>query len=290
MSDFYFPGKESAGSCCLMVGSSAVVLDPGMAYMADDMIKMITQIIGDRPVEAILLSHSHYDHVAGLPSFRRKWPDAKVYAADYAASVLEKEGARKTIKKLSADAAAANNTVVPADYDENLLYVDMVVHDGDVLTFGDQTFTVVECVGHTKCSVSYLTGDGLLLACETLGLPNVDESYNPEFLVSWIKARDSIEKCRNLNVREIYLPHHGLYGDPAANGIWTWMENGIEDTRIKLLDILDRCPDEESQTLEMEKLYWHPERKGGWPRSAFDINAQAMLRTIKKEFLITQTS
>lgn len=284
MGEFYWLDEEREGSCCLLVGSQVVVYDPGMAYAAGEMIKRITDIIGDRPVDAILLSHSHYDHVAGIPSFRRKWPDLKVYAAEYAAKALEKESARKTIRKLSEDAAAANNASMPDDYDESLLYVDTAVKDSDVLSFGDQTFTVIECIGHTKCSVSYLTGDGMLLACETMGLPNVDKSYNPEFLVSWKSARESIEKCKKLNARELALVHHGLFGDPAANGVWTWMEEGLEETKVRLLDILDRIPDKEDQIAEMERMYWHPERVGGWPKSAFDLNAAAMLKTIAKEF------
>ena len=72
-----------------------MLFDAGMAYSADKMIKNIKRELGDRPLDAVLLSHSHYDHISGVPFLRKEWPDLVVYGSAYAKKILEKPSAKK---------------------------------------------------------------------------------------------------------------------------------------------------------------------------------------------------
>ena len=63
MSQFYYLNDEILGSCHLAVGEGNTVLfDPGMAWYGEKTVEKIKEIIGDRPIDAVFLTHSHYDH------------------------------------------------------------------------------------------------------------------------------------------------------------------------------------------------------------------------------------
>lgn len=55
----------------LIKGEANILFEAGMAYAADLMIENIRRELGDGQVDAVLISHSHYDHVAGLPACAR---------------------------------------------------------------------------------------------------------------------------------------------------------------------------------------------------------------------------
>ncbi len=284
MADYYYVDPETGSSCYLIVGEKVIVIDPGMAFNGENIVSKIRDIIGERPVDTVLLTHSHYDHVGALPFIRHEWPDVTVCAHGRAAYVLERPGARKTIRSLSEEAARNNNTVISPLFSEDALYVDLTLEDGEVLNFNDFKIRVIACPGHTQDSLSFLMDDKVLFAAETLGLPGHDGRYTPEFLVGWRDSLDSVRKCRQYPVRYLCLMHFGIYKDPEGNGIWDWMEKGLMEVKDSLLSIIGTIDDEPGRIAAMEDKYWNRHRVGGIPKTAFYLNAQAMLKTISTEF------
>ena len=72
MSQFYYLNDEILGSCHLAVGErNTVLFDPGMAWYGEKTVEKIKEIIGDRPIDAVFLTHSHYDHAGALPVIGR---------------------------------------------------------------------------------------------------------------------------------------------------------------------------------------------------------------------------
>jgi len=282
MRDVIYAGSFNAGSCFLIRGDVNVITDPGMAWCADRTAAAIEEAIGKEEVAAILLTHSHYDHVAALPYFRKRWPEAKVYAAAYAIEILRKPAARQTMRRLSDEAARENGAVIGDDYDEELLGADAAVADGDVLEFGDMTVKVTATPGHTRDSVSYLIDGDLLMSSESMGFINSDGTYNPQFLVSYSDARKSLDKSIAMAPARLCIPHNGMFEKPDSR-FWSFFTDGIVESRDFMLQLLKKYPTQEERIMAMEKRYWHPERFGGWPREAYDVNAKAMLRTIARE-------
>ena len=60
-----------SGAVFLIKGKANLLFEAGMAYAADQMVENIKRELGDAELDAVLLSHSHYDHVAGLPAVRK---------------------------------------------------------------------------------------------------------------------------------------------------------------------------------------------------------------------------
>ena len=284
MSEVRFVDYGKRLSCYVIMGSKIVVADPAMAYCADQTIEEIDAITGGRPVEAVLLTHSHYDHVGALPAFRKKWPDLKVYAGEHAQKILIRPGARATIRQLSEDAAALNGTVLPDDYDEDLLTVDEVISDGEEIMIGDIRIRAVETAGHTRDSFSYLIDGHTLIASETIGLPAYRGTYTPQYLVSFKMAQESLEKTIALAPQRLCLPHAGIIEHPDEE-TWIWFRQGLDRSAVFMMGLLRKKKTHEERMQALEDKYWEPDRPGGWAKRGFDLNFAAMLGVIEKELM-----
>ena len=192
MSQFYYLNDEILGSCHLAVGEKNTALfDPGMAWYGEKTVEKIKEIIGDRPIDAVFLTHSHYDHAGALPVIKKYWPDAMVFGAAYAGHVLSKLSAKRLIHELSASAAQLNDAVLPDDYSTRGIQLDQMLIGGETINVGDVCVQSIKTVGHTKDCLSYLIDGHDLLASETIGSINTEEDYMPP--VSRVMKRTSID-------------------------------------------------------------------------------------------------
>ena len=105
---------------------------------------------GLEPV-AILLTHSHFDHILGIPGIRAAWPTLPVYC--HPADVDE---TRKTVTLFGSTfpAVSAFGNITP--------YVD-----GDQVEVGGITVEVISTPGHTPGGVTLKAGD-ILFTGDTL--------------------------------------------------------------------------------------------------------------------------
>ena len=124
------------------------VVDPG-----DDGQQVASLIQGLKltPV-AILLTHSHFDHVLGIPGLRETWPGLPVYChpADIPEEVSE------TMFGMTVPTVAAFGNVTP-------------YREGDTVAVGPLTVKVIHTPGHTRGSVTLMVeGEGVLFTGDTL--------------------------------------------------------------------------------------------------------------------------
>lgn len=273
---------DSSNATWLIKGKSNILYEAGMAYSAEKMIENVKRELNGAPLDAVILSHSHYDHVAGLPFIKKEWPSAVVYGSAYAAEILERPSVRETMRKLSTDAAkGAGLELLP--YDEGMLKIDVAVKEGDVLMIGDHRIRVFETPGHTKCSVSYLVDDDVLMASETVGVFK-GSWYMPCYLVGYQMALDAVEKLRNVGAKRLFISHRGICKETDLEPVWEFLKTKLEETKNEIIEIIQTYDTKEERMMEMKARYHdHMVSESEQPSFAFLLNAAATLNLVEKE-------
>ena len=285
MLEVYYIDQDITGTCYLVTGDKqAILFDPGMAYYGETVVNRVKEKLGDRSLDAVFLTHSHYDHVAALPYVKQAWPGIKVYAAEYACHIFEKPKAQLMMFGMSQTAAKeSHHEWDSSSYNSDLLRADTALYDGDHITVGEFVVEAMETIGHTQCSMSFMINDEVMISSETIGLLGEGgHGYVPAFLISYKQAVLSLQKTKAAAPKKLYMPHRGLVD--VNEQYWNEMEKGLTATKDEIIRILAEYPTPEAQLLEMEEVYWKQAAEGTWPREAFDINAKSMLKTVAAEF------
>jgi glyoxylase-like metal-dependent hydrolase (beta-lactamase superfamily II) len=145
--------NEYTSNAFLVLGSwnrlidENILIDTGSdAYILND-IKTINTGVGKTPVDKIILTHCHFDHIGGITQ----------------------------IKKLYHSEVLANNK-----FDG----VDRTISDGDILKLGDCYFEVIFTPGHSSDSIClYCKTEGVLFSGDTtLRINTIDESYTEDYI------------------------------------------------------------------------------------------------------------
>jgi glyoxylase-like metal-dependent hydrolase (beta-lactamase superfamily II) len=166
----------------------AVVIDPGKTDGA------LMRKLDGLKVEAILLTHAHFDHIGGVDELRKR------YGCPVYIHALEKDWLTDPVKNGSSRWADITQPIITA-------LPDRYLEDGQSLEMIGETFLVKHTPGHSPGSVSLLCGD-LLFAGDALFRRSVGRtdlpSGNQEQLYRSIR-----EKLYTLPDEVLVLPGHG---------------------------------------------------------------------------------
>ena len=266
-------------------GKTSVLFDTSFAFTGYQMVEKIKVLLGERNLDYIFLSHSHYDHVLGAPYVLKYYPGATVVAGEYAKKIFEKPTARATMRELDRKYAT---TCGVGEYEDLIdeLKVDVTVKDGDTVSCGDMTFTVVGLPGHTKdCIGFYLQQKKLLLGSETLGVYFGDDTYLPLFLVGYQMALDSFQKVKQMDIEYMLLPHYGVADKEATKRFLTNAERTFRDTTEKIVELYKSGGTVEDALAYYKDHFYKDNVKRTYPIDAFHLNTSIMIELIKKELM-----
>ncbi|MDD6154269.1 MAG: MBL fold metallo-hydrolase [Eubacteriales bacterium] len=277
------------GSECLLIfGSEKTALyETGIAYSQDKLINNIHAALLDRgrtKLDYILLSHSHYDHVGGMPYISREWPQAQVIAAEKTKKVFASAGARATMERLSKIAVDYFGKEGDA-YKLDGLRVDRVVRDGDRIDLGDSYFYVLETKGHTDdCLTFVLEPQSIMFTSESTGVLRITGTLSPEIVKSYNGAIASAQKCIAYGPKQLMIPHYGILApEDTISYFAEFLKNAIEIKNF-VLECWDSGMDYEECLNAYEKKYWIETMTGEQSKSAFRENARPCVYGILKEF------
>ncbi len=155
----YYPVGDYLANCVILSdpqGRTAVI-DPG------DEAPRLLQRLGDKAaqVEAILLTHAHFDHILAVRELQ------------------EATGAPLFIHASDAPALSdASLSLIPSYRRPYVLCADRLLQDGDTVTVGSLALTVLHTPGHTPGSCCYGCED-VLIAGDTLFAGSVGRTDLP---------------------------------------------------------------------------------------------------------------
>ncbi len=276
------PGGEAF---LLITEENAAIFDAGFAFTAKPMVKKIKAELGDRPLDYILLSHSHYDHISGASLMKKVWPDAKIVSAEHAAKVFEKPSAMKRISQMNR--AAAFYFKKNPFFNNNLsrIHTDIVVKNGDIIDLGSVKLETIEAPGHTWDSLAFwCESERLVMTCETMGVLAGNDSIMPACLVSYRTTMEFIDRLEQLRPNKILYPHYGIVdGEENCMTVIGWARRDNEEAKELIITAHKEGKDvEEIKQLVKDKYYTDIIRKGQ-PEKAFDLNNKYMVPMIIKE-------
>ena len=275
------------GEALLICGSDkTALLDCGMAYCGADIAVNIEKVLGDKPLDYILLTHSHYDHIGALPWIREHYPDALVCGSEKCASILSKDSARKLMVELGTEARNQYAPGSDAKIRTDGLHVDKVLSHGESIAIGDRCGVKEEIVayetrGHTDCSLSFLLlPERLLFTSESTGILEGSDYIHTPFLKSFPDSIDSLKRCMALKPEYICLPHYGML-PKEFNETYFEMFEAECHRKLNLIREMNREGLTEEEMLERYiDRYWTPAKLEEQPFEAFVINSRHIVKAL----------
>lgn len=267
------------GEALLIFGSDkTALLDTGMACFADILLENLHAALQGRPLDYILCSHSHYDHIGAVAAVKKEWPQACTCASAYAQKVFSRPGAIQTMQEMTQVAGQTYLGRTDFAIDFRYMQVDRVLHEGEQLSLGNTAITVLETPGHTNCSLSYvLVPQGILFMSESTGVVNGKGLVESSVLKSYDQAYESIRKCRNYPAKRWVSPHAGLIPAGKEGRYWQLLEKDMADT----VQFVQDYPNGKSEDERLEayvQLTYHQTKGFSQPRAAYALNAKYQLR------------
>ena len=272
------------GEAILIFGSERTILvDCGMAYCGNETVKNIENALeknGREKLDAMVMSHSHYDHIGALPYIKKRWPDMVVYGAAKAKSVFERPGAKELMRELGTNARNMYSDSKEEILTEGLV-VDKAVGEGEKISLGSQYLYVLETKGHTDCSLTYvLQPDGIMFASESTGVFENKDYVHSSILKSYKESIESTIKCRDFKPKSLVCPHYGLVPDWFIEEYFELYIKCCEEKRVFLKALYEEGKNEEEIHQAFMDRYWKDEYNEEHPKAAFEINAHHMEKVI----------
>ncbi len=265
-------------------GKTAIMYDSGFAFTGYGVADKIKSILGERKLNYIFLTHSHYDHALGSVYALKYWPDAIVVAGEYAAKIFSKDSAKALMRDLDGKFAKKCGIESYEDLIDDLR-VDIAGSDGDVIKAGDMEFTVLNLPGHTKCSVGYYNEkEKLLLCCESVGVYDGEGSVVPSYLVGVEMAISSIERVQALDIEKILVPHFGLLENDEAKTYLARAKTSARETADEIIALIKEGRAKEEILEFFKNKFYTGYIKEVYPKDAMELNTNITIDLIKREY------
>lgn len=267
------------GESVLILGSEKTALhDLGMACFNKELIENIERELKGRPLDYVLMSHTHYDHMGALPYVIKRWPDVKVCGGTKAAQVFSRQGALDMIVSMGKTASEFYGKN-PDEINADGLRVDIVLESGDIIDLGDEKIAAFETKGHTDCSMSYfLQPHGIILASESTGVLMEDEVMHTSVLKSFEESLESAAFLSLLPYKGVLIPHYGMLPDNMLGNYFDIYIEAAEKEKELLEGWINRGLSAEEVFEEHKKIYWTEERAVSHPYRAYKMNTEIIIK------------
>lgn len=236
MIDFELSGVKRIGALYLIKGAKTCLVDSGTKESSRRMIKALDSV-NSFPPDMIILTHSHWDHTQGVPTFCReaKKRDKKI-------TVMASEKAIPNLKDQSWNIV----------FDEKLKYENIgdvePLKDGQIVDLGGLELEIIDFSGHCADDIAlYDKKNKTIFLGDSLGYKFEHYLMFPPFMPPfWNKDGfySAAEKLKRIDYEMICLAHYGcLVGEEAQNfpsetvsALETWWNVFVESDKNGKLD------------------------------------------------------
>jgi metallo-beta-lactamase class B len=200
--NLYFMGYNDIGAWALTTSDGIILLDTlNTPQEAEEIIAADLKKVGLDPstIKIAIIGHGHFDHFGGAPYFQQRGVPIALTGADW--DLIERVAPNQTPQQAARPRPKR----------------DMILTDGQKITLGDTTVTILAQPGHTEGSI------GILFPVKEKGrtytallLSGANQTPTSESLAAFEKALATAKKER---AALLLNGHPGLFGDEIG-----WME------------------------------------------------------------------
>lgn len=204
-------GKGYDSNIFVVTGEIPTLIDTGTGQHHKNVLQQIKTIIEPDTIKQIILTHEHFDHCGGLKGFKELLQD-KV-------KIIAHESAAKKIESGDSSFAMMLGCMM------SKTTVDLKLKGGEVVTIGDEQYTVIHTPGHTPgCICLYASVSKNLFSGDTIfghgSFGRTDfPGGNAEQLIK------SITYLATLDVRNLYPGHEEIVIDQGNHHIELSLKN-----------------------------------------------------------------
>ena len=207
----------------LSMGEVGMIIEGGTGPTFDIIVDQIKTLeIDPKRIAYIILTHTHADHIGGVPHLKRTWPHLKLLASPPGLDTLRTKELLKefllvdfSIAQLMMARGELRN--FPAQLDSYSFEADSIVKGGDRIELGNGiVWEIHDTPGHSPCHISlYERNEDTLVIGDATGfyVPERDVFW-PNYFQSLEIYCESIRKLSSLPANRALLSHNGaVQGD-----------------------------------------------------------------------------
>ena len=251
LTDTLFQLGTPAFPAFLSMGDFGMLIEGGTGPTFPIILEQI-RILGISPekIKYILLTHTHADHIGGIPHFKRIWPHIEIIGSTNADRIFQKK--ELFHEYIVADTAIAQLmkakeeiTDLPPILIDYHFGLDSRVKEGDKIDLGKGiSWDVYETPGHSPCHISLFDKtEGTLVIGDATGfyVPEKDALW-PNYFVSLEDYVNSIRKLATLPAKRAVLSHNWvIFGKVRLH-----LEHAMSATEKYHREVLERLASGES--------------------------------------------
>ena len=204
----------------LIVDDQVTLIDTVEEEFSQDCLERIQSVLGDRPIDNIIMQHAEPDHSGGLLEIKAIYPNAKVYAS---------VGGVRNIKAqfpidFEIEALKTNDTMTTGNYHFQFVEMQMIHWPDNMLTYCPELKTVFSNDAFGQHIVNYqLTDENL---DRSFCLDKAKEYFANIVLPYTAQVNAKLNFINNLHLEiETIMPAHGIIWKQYVPDILTAYED-----------------------------------------------------------------
>ncbi|MCI0470856.1 MAG: MBL fold metallo-hydrolase [Candidatus Aminicenantes bacterium] len=233
----------------IVMGEKNFLIDSGTAPRAPEALTHINDFLDgtgsnqDKKIDALLLTHSHWDHTGGAFFLQQEY-GFNVICSQRAADLLAMSKVITVIERMNRE----YKELIKASHDVPVAALQNIqpVKAGDTIRVAaGSCFEVLETPGHTRCSISfYLRPGKILFPGDALGLMDRCGCIRPVFFSSYLQYEESLKKLGSLDVEVVAFPHNKFIdGKENVKKLFADSLDQAQSVRDHILRLLEDEPD-----------------------------------------------
>ena len=208
MFDIGLFGAAGVGALYLIEAGKTCLIDCGVSSVAPKIVKSLRQLDAFPP-DIIILTHSHWDHVQGVPYLRREASKIQKNI-----EVMASKNAIQNLEDQSFNVVFNERTQFESITDVKPL------HEGDIIDLDGVTLRILDVPGHTDDHIAILDEKNKnIFLGDSIGIKIADNTLVPPFLPPFWNENSfhsTIEKLRQIDYSTACLAHFGyIYGEES---------------------------------------------------------------------------